>query len=134
MHSWDEHLAATAFAIRSTVHTTLGASPAQLVYGRDMILPVQYKADWATITLKKQKRIDESNRRENSKRISIQYKEGDLVLLNKPEILPKLALPRAGPYLIEEVHDNGTVTIAKSMAVTDRVNIRRLQPYHKVPE
>ena len=50
---WDEYLAATAFAIRSTVHTTLGASPTQLVYGRDMILPVQYNADWATITLKK---------------------------------------------------------------------------------
>ena len=27
-NSWDEYLAATAFAIRSTVHTTLGASPA----------------------------------------------------------------------------------------------------------
>ena len=79
----DEYFAATAFAIRSTVHTTLGASPAQLVYGRDMVLPVQYKADWATITLKKQKRIDKSNRREKSKRFSIEYKEGDLVLLNK---------------------------------------------------
>ena len=65
---WDEYLAATAFVIRSTVHTTLGTSPAHLVYGRDMILPIQYsKADWATITLKKQKRIDKSNRRENLK-------------------------------------------------------------------
>ena len=94
-----------------------------------MILPIQYKADWATITLKKQKRIDKSKRRENSKWLNIEYKEGDLVLLNKPGILPnkKLGLPRARPYLIGKVHDHGTVsTIAISMAVTDRVKIRRL--------
>ena len=103
---WGEYLAATAFAIRSIVHTTLGASPTQLVYERDMILSLQHKADWATITLKKQKRIDELNRRENLKWSSIEYKEGNLVLLNKSGILSKLAQPRAGPYLIEKVHDN----------------------------
>ena len=89
-------MAATAFAMRKKVHKALGASPAQLVYGRNMILPLQYKADWATITLKKQKRIDKSNPRENSKWLSIEYKEGNLVLLlNKSGILLKLALPRA---------------------------------------
>ena len=103
---WDEYLAATIFTIRSTVHTTLGASPAQLVYRRDMILPLQYKADWTTITLKKQKKIDKSNRRENLKRLSIEYKEESLVLLNKSGILLKLDLPRTGPFLIEKVHDN----------------------------
>ena len=96
---WDEYLATTAFAIQSTVHTTLGASPAHFVCGRDIILPLQYKADWATITLKKQKKIDKSNHTGNSKRLSIQYKEGDLVLLTKPGILPKLTLPRAGQTL-----------------------------------
>ena len=45
-----------------------------------------------------------------------------------------MALPRAGPYLIEKVHDNETVPIAKSMAVTNIVNIRRLQIYHEEPE
>ena len=64
-------------------------------------------------------------------------KEGDLVFLNKSGILPKLALvpTRAGPHLIVKVHDNGTVTIAKSMTITDKASIRRLQPYyHKEPE
>ena len=46
--------------------------------------------------------IDKSNGRDNSKRLNIEYKAGDLVLLNKPGILPKLALPRApDPFLIE---------------------------------
>ena len=86
---WDEYLAATTFAIRTTVHTTLGTSPAQLVYERDMVLPIQSKADWATITLKKQKRIDKSICRENSKHLQIEYKEGGMILLNRPGILPK---------------------------------------------
>ena len=46
---WGEFLTAAAFAIRSTHHTTLQASPAQLVFGRDMFLPVQFVADWARI-------------------------------------------------------------------------------------
>jgi hypothetical protein len=32
---WSSFLASAAFAIRSTYHTTLGASPGQLVFGRD---------------------------------------------------------------------------------------------------
>ena len=58
-----------------------------------------------------------------------------MILFNKSGILPKLALPRADPYLIEKVcADNGTVAIAKNMTVPDRVNIKRLQPYHEEPE
>jgi len=44
---WEEFLtAATAYAIQSTVHTTLGATPGQLVLGSDMILLIEYQADW----------------------------------------------------------------------------------------
>jgi hypothetical protein len=34
---WNEFLQACAFGIRSIFHTTLQASPGQLVFGRDMI-------------------------------------------------------------------------------------------------
>lgn len=44
---WSELFSAAAFAIHSTYHTTLEAmQPAQLVFGRDMLLPVCFKADW----------------------------------------------------------------------------------------
>ena len=46
---WEPFMTATAYAIRSTYHTTLQASPGQLIFGRDMILPLQVKADWARI-------------------------------------------------------------------------------------
>ena len=59
---WSGILAATMFAIRSTYHTTLQATPAQLVFGRDAILNVQYKANWTYIKERKQKLINENNR------------------------------------------------------------------------
>jgi transposase InsO family protein len=42
-------LSAAAWAIRSTIHTTLQATPGQLVFGRDMLLNIPFKADWAAI-------------------------------------------------------------------------------------
>ena len=44
---------ATADAIQSTHHTTLKPTPGQLVFGRDMIFPVQFKANWASTYLEK---------------------------------------------------------------------------------
>jgi hypothetical protein len=38
-------LQSTAWAIRSTYHTTLQATPCQLVFGRDMIHNIAFKAN-----------------------------------------------------------------------------------------
>ena len=127
---FDEFLSATAYALRSTYHTTLGASPGQTVFGQDMILPIKFKTNWALIEQRKQSAIDKSNKEENKKRINHDYVIGDKVLLQKPGILPKLAVPRTGPYKIIQVHSNGTVVIQKG-AVTERVNIRRITPFHE---
>ena len=127
-NKWEPFCTAVAYAIRSTYHTTLQATPGQLVFGRDMILPIKHKADWAMIAQRKQDIINKSNRRENSKRVRHEYKPGDKVLLEKPGIIPKMSRPRTGPYTVLKIHTNGTLTI-KSGAVTDRVNIRRLTPY-----
>ena len=50
-----------AWAIRSTVHTTLKASPAQLVFGRDMIFDLSFKVKWRDTTDNRNKRILENN-------------------------------------------------------------------------
>ena len=42
--------------------------------------------------------------------------------------MPKLSVPREGPYKILKVHTNGTVRIQRGI-VAMRVNIRRLTPY-----
>ena len=46
---WTGILAATAFAVRSTYHTTLKKTPGQLVFGRDMIFNIQHVANWEFI-------------------------------------------------------------------------------------
>ena len=128
---FEPFVTATAYAIRSTYHTTLQATPGQLVFGRDMILPIQYKANWASITLRKQQLIDKSNARENRNRLQHEYAMHDKVLLKRPGILPKMSVPYAGPYTITAVHNNGTVTIQKNAKVQQLVNIRRILPYYE---
>ena len=46
---WKGILSPTAFAVRSTFHTTLQSSPGQLVFGRDMIFNIQHTANWEYI-------------------------------------------------------------------------------------
>lgn len=126
--TWPNVLASVAFAIRSTHHSTLGAAPAQLVYGRDMVLPIQYVAEWDLIRKRKQLKIDESNMRENKNRVEYDYKIGDFVLISDKDIKRKLDCPTKGPYKINEVHSNGTLLIQRG-AVEERINIRRCTPY-----
>ena len=127
---WSGFLSSAAFAIRSTFHTTLEATPAQLVYGRDMILPVQFKADWDAIKKRRQKTINQNNERENRSRIDHTYKVGDSVSKHRHGILPKLRRRKDGPYVVQKVYANGTVSIRKG-AVTERVNIRHITPFHE---
>ena len=134
----DEHdpfgqfLAAASFAIRSTFHTTLQATPGQLVFGRDMLLPIKFKADWAAINERKQKEINRNNERENKKRIKHTYKEGEKVLLKIPTKQRKHRLSREGPYTILQVNTNGTLRIKKPLKdghVSQLVNMRRVLPF-----
>jgi hypothetical protein len=54
---WTGILMVAAFALHSTYHTTLNATPGQLVFGRDMILNIQHQADWSAIKAHKQDMI-----------------------------------------------------------------------------
>ena len=127
---WGYFLNTAAWAIRSTYHTTLEATPAQLVFGRDMILPISFRADWTRISEKKKRRIDENNARENAKRIRHEYSPGDKILLESPTKVGKLEDQYKGPYEILQVNTNGTVRIQRG-AVRETVNIRRITPYHE---
>ena len=57
---WGPFLSAAAYAIRSTVHTTLEASPAQLV----LLLPITFRANWARIRERRQEEMTRNNRQE----------------------------------------------------------------------
>jgi len=77
---WDGILASVMFATRATIHTTLQATPSQLVFGRDAILNTRLEADWNIIRQRKQNMIQKNNQRENKSRVNHQYKVGDKVL------------------------------------------------------
>ena len=123
-----EVLASVAYAIRSTYHTTLKATPSQLVFGRDMIQPLQYIAESDLICKNKQKVINDSNKRENSKRVDYDYVVGQKVLLLNTDIQRKLDSPTLGPYDILQVHANGNVSIMHA-SIIERVNIRCIRPF-----
>ena len=65
---WSEILASVACAILRTHHTTLQATPAELVFSRDMKLNIKFLADWEAIGTRKQKQVDTSTARENRHR------------------------------------------------------------------
>jgi hypothetical protein len=126
---WRPCLSSAAYAIRSTFHTTLKATPGQLVFGRDMVLPITFMEDWGAIEQQHQREMARNNRRENASRISHDYKVGDKVLLKKAsKHLRKLEGPRTGPHTVTSIYTYGTLHIQKGK-VNVRVNIRRVFPY-----
>jgi lipopolysaccharide biosynthesis regulator YciM len=99
------------------------------VVGRDMVLPIKFRAYWGAIEQQRQKEMGRNNRRENASRISHDYKVGDKILLKQPgKHLRKLEAPRTGPRTVTAMYTNGTLRIQKGK-VNERVNIRRLFPY-----
>ena len=118
---------AAAFALHSMYHTNLQAMPGQLVFGRDMILNIQHKADWTAIKAQKQQLIHKNNQIENSKCIPYTYRVGDLVMLENHRA-NKYEQPYKGPYMIHRVNTNGTVHLQMD-SVMDTVNIRHIHPY-----
>ena len=64
---FEEYLTMASYATCSAFHKTHGHSPGQLVFGRDMFMPIDVPIDWTEIKERKQTAIQKSNERENSK-------------------------------------------------------------------
>ena len=126
----DTALQTAAYAARAAIHGSLKISPGALVFQRDMILDIPLIADLELIRQQRQALIDEQLIRANRRRISHDYQPNDevLILSYKPDKLEPRAI---GPFRIVTVHTNGTVTIQRNQAVTERINIRRIRPYRR---
>ena len=126
----DEALSIAQHAMCCGVHTTLGSSPGSLVFNRDMFLNIPLLADWHLITTRREHLVNENLRRANAKRQTFDYAPNQKILkkLHRPT---KLGARTSGPYNIEQVHCNGTLTISLRNDVTERINIRRIIPYRE---
>ncbi|EGZ28797.1 hypothetical protein PHYSODRAFT_552476 [Phytophthora sojae] len=101
-----------AYAIRASYHSVLRASPAQLLFGEDMITRQLHFANWSFLSKQRFLSILQDNERENMKRLQHFYKVGDQVMLRIPARERKKTDPVSkGPYIIKEVYDNGTVRL-----------------------
>ena len=121
-------LSTAIHAMRITVATTLGSAPGSLAFAQDMFLNVPLVADWQTIARKREQHVNENLRRANQKRRQYDYAAGEQVpkKVHNPN---SLGVRTNGPYTIQCVHVNGTLTIVLHPGVTERINIRRIIPY-----
>ena len=125
---WSDILAHAAWALRSAVHSLHDATPAQLIFGRDMIYDLAFKPSWDALLQNRRTARLKDNERENKNRVNCHCQVGDKVLINRDVIQRKLLPKRDGPYEVVRIYDNGTIKLRKGIFV-QRVNVRRLVPY-----
>ncbi len=120
-----------AWAIRSTYHTVLKASPGAAIFGRDMLFNIPYIADWNKIGDYRQCQTDLNTKCENNSRIYYDYKVGGKVLVRKDGILHKTeSWYDSEPWTITSVHTNGTIRV-ECGSKSESLIIRRNTPFLK---
>jgi hypothetical protein len=81
------------WAICSTYHTVLKASPGAAIFWRDMLFDIPFIAHWNKIGDYRQRLTNLNTARINSKQVDYDYKVGDKVLLTQEGILRKADSP-----------------------------------------
>ncbi len=127
----DDALATAMHALRSTVSTTLQATPGSLAFSRDMFLNIPLLANWDAILARREQLVNDALLRANKKRINFDYAVGQQVLKYDKTIMGKLKPKTSGPFEILRVHSNGTVTISLRPRITERINVQRTLPYRE---
>ncbi len=117
------------WAIFSTYHTSLTASPGAAIFGQDMLFDIPFVADWHKIGEHRQSLTDCGNQRRNAQCIDYDYKVGDKVLVIKDGIIRKAESNYdEEPWTITTVHTNGTISIQRRTRIK-RLSIRRVMPF-----
>jgi hypothetical protein len=118
----DTSLNTAAYSTWTAIHGTMRASLGLIVFQRNMLLNIPIIVDFELLWNRREALINEQLIQANNKCISFDYQPGQHVLLKEPN--PKKLEQRGhGPYLIDRVHTNGTVTIQLSPILMERVNI-----------
>jgi hypothetical protein len=116
-----------AWAVCSTYHTVLKASPGAAIFGQDMLFDVPFLAD--KVGDYRQRQTDCNTARENKTCVEWDFAVGDKVLVRKEGILRKSESKyEKEPWTISQVHTNGTIRIQRGTK-SERLNIRRVTPF-----
>ncbi len=118
-----------AWAIRTTYHTVLKASPGAAIFRHDMLFDIPFVADWHKIGERRQSLTNRGNQCKNDEYIDYSYKVGDKVLFINEGILRKAESAYGKePWTITTVHTNETIWI-QCRTKTEQLSIRRVQPF-----
>jgi hypothetical protein len=118
-----------AWAICSTYHTVLKASPGVAIFRRDMLFDIPFIANWNKIGDYRQHQTDSNTACKNNKQVDYDYTVGNKVLLTEEGILHKAESPYSKkPWTITTIHTNGTIRI-QCGTKPERLNIRRVTPF-----
>jgi hypothetical protein len=125
----DVFLDNAAWAIRSTYHTVLKASPGAAIFGQDTLFNIPFVADWRKIGEQRQSLTNCGNQHKNDKQIDYNYKVGDIELVINEGILRKTESAYGKePWTITTVHSNGTIRI-QCRTKTEQLSICTVEPF-----
>jgi transposase len=117
---WKGVLSAVRFAMRVTLHTTMRATPMQLVYGCDAIHNIHFEADWQYLKARWQQIIRHNNEQENAQRTLHTYLPGHRVMISQHQER-KYRVPKyKGPYILsrlQRMYDWGLGPIISTIEV-----------------
>ncbi len=118
-----------AWAIHSTYHTVLNASPGAAIFGQDMLFDIPFIDDGEKIGDYMQCQTDLNTARKNSTQVDYDYKVGNKVLLRQDGILCKAESSYIKkPWTITTFHTNGIIRIQCGTKLK-RLNIQRIDPF-----
>jgi hypothetical protein len=125
----DIFLADATWAICSTYHTVLKASPSAAIFGVDMLFDIPFIGDWKTIGEHRQRLTNHNTDRKNEGRIDYDYKVGQKILVQNEGILRKAQSTwQKDPWTITKVHTNENISVQRRNK-EKRLNIRRVKPF-----
>ena len=111
------------------MHKTFGVSPGAIAFHCDMFLPIPIITDIKLLRSRRQSVIDKDSLKENKRRKHHDYNIGDQIMIfnHKTDALGAKSI---GPFTITQVHTNGTVSFLRNEHIIERINLRRIKPYH----
>ncbi len=117
----DVFISDAVWAVCSTYHIVLKASPGAAIFGQDMLFDIPFIAYWQKIGEHRQQLTDLNNACVNKGRIDYDYKVGQKVLLRKEGILRNAESRwHKKAWLITSVHTNGTIVVQRKKKIDRR--------------
>jgi hypothetical protein len=126
----DVFLDNAAWAICSTYHAVLKASPGAAIFGCNMLFNILFVADWHKIGEQRQSLTNCGNQHKNAKHIDYDCEVRDKVLLINEGILCKVESAYSKePWTITTAHMNGTIRIQRGTRMEQLSSIWGVQPF-----